>query len=249
MNQKLYQFLNKQRKRNFIRLHKVNLFLIIAAMLFWLMELIFFVYSLQHKEPPSIEKDFELEFLLVVSILCFGFIAYQIWDIKPDKSRKEYCAPLEAKIKNSFQQNEQLEILSDIKNGKILCNNIILGKEYLVLYCNTYVQIFSYNEIVWAYASDMEYKPISGEKTSYMFGINFVDREGGQYFVVLKYGTLILNEMRQALKIFHKLEQMSSNIYLGYDKEIEKNIHENIANLYLYDKTQLDRKNRKWIQK
>lgn len=253
MNQELFQFLNKIRKKNFIKLHKTNLFLIVVTILFWVSELIFTIYSLQSlQEPPSIAKDsisFELQFLLVVSILCFGYIAYQIWEIKPNKSKKEYFVPLKAKIKNVFPYNDQqVDILNDIKNGEIFCNNIIFGKEYLVLYCDNYVQIFSYNEIVWAYASDLEYKPISSTKTGYMFGINIVDKEGQQHFVVLKYGSCILATMKLALKVFDRIEDRNSKVYLGYDKELEKKVQERIENLYLYDKNQLNRENRKWIQ-
>lgn len=132
------------------------------------------------------------------------------------------------KLKNENVFEEK--ILNDIENSKIF-SSLILSCNYIIFEFEDNIKIFPYDEILWCYIKKVRYY---SRRPKIKYSLCIVDLKGNIYETFLNNDSLYK-------EVLIEIEKRCNKIYIGYDRNLEIKVKNNIDEVYLIDKSDIDK--------
>lgn len=208
-------------------------------------------YSLKQNKKINIITAVAIIFLLSITVFPLIYILIDINSKKPSYSTNDvafatfivflfwipilitFLIKLIHYFKNDYfkfireKRFNEDEVLNDIKLG-FHKRNIILGKKYIIPFMSNSVDIYEYEEIVWAFLS---------EELSTLI-LYLLDNKG-------KYNRIIVGDKPTNINIwFNTIDDIAlknPNLIKGYNRELEQLVSKNINNVYTFNKDLIDK--------
>lgn len=197
-------------------------------------------------------KTYMTIFILISSFIGYPLIIIMTYNLI--KLRNKNCLKF---IKNKNLNKKQ--VINDIKKG-FYSQNIILGEKYIIVFLINSVDIYKYDEIVWAYLYKESVRrqfPVSEydreivtvdikEAIVPAIYLYLVDNKGKQNRICLYkkvYSPKVYKGLQKGDLIIEKLLEKNKNIYIGYNEELENIVSKNINDIFTFNKNLLNKDN------